>query len=285
MEGANKFVDAAPASCLYRSRSMNGTRPSEPKRALAFELAIMAAAGVVAALIGPFGSFALPLGMRLVDWLLFALGGYAFFRPVIAGADALTAQSGVPRWIALCAAVALASLPTTLLVAWAITGMRLPRLTLGNLLGLYAEVVLLGGVITAIQIALRSRLPAAPAAEPGPAISESTPPSVSQREPALFAQLPPRLGRDLLYLGNEDHYVRAYTREGDTLLLMRMRDAVEDLAPIEGARIHRSWWVARNAVAEVLRRDRAVLLRLIDGREVPVARAMVAELRARGWFT
>ncbi len=101
---------------------MNGTRPTEPKRALAFELAIMAAAGMVAALIGPFGSFALPLGTRLVNWLLFTLGGYAFFRPVIASADALSVQSGIPRWIALCAAVALASLPTTLLVAWAITG-------------------------------------------------------------------------------------------------------------------------------------------------------------------
>jgi hypothetical protein len=180
--------------------------------------------------------------------------------------------------------VALASLPTTLLVAWAIAGMSLPRLTLGNLLGLYAEVLLLGAVITALQIAFRSRVPAMPLAEPTPAILESAP-SASPREPALFAQLPPRLGRDLLYLGNEDHYVRAYTREGDTLFLMRMRDAVEDLAPIEGARVHRSWWVARHAVAEVLRRDRAVLLRLVDGREVPVARAMVAELRARGWFS
>ncbi len=284
MAGADKFVDAATASCLYRWRSMNGTRPTEPKRALAFELAIMAAAGMVAALIGPFGSFALPLGTRLVNWLLFALGGYAFFRPVIASADALSAQSGIPRWIALCAAVALASLPTTLLVAWAITGMSLPRLTLGSLLGLYAEVVLLGAVITAIQIALRSRVPAMPSAEPAPATLEPAP-STSPREPALLAQLPPRIGRDLLYLGNEDHYVRAYTRDGDTLLLMRMRDAVEDLAPIEGARVHRSWWVARHAVAEVLRRDRAMRLRLIDGREVPVARAMVAELRARGWFS
>lgn len=278
-EGAEKFVDAAATRRLYRSRSMNGTRalPSNPR--LAAELAIMAAAGIVAALIGPFGTFAQPIGARLIEWLLFALGGYAFFRPVIAGADALSAQSGLPRWVALCAAVALAALPTSLLVAWATAGMGWQRLTLGDLLGLYPNVVVLGAVVTAIQVALR-REPstAVPPAEPEPG-----PPS-TPREPTLLAQLPPRLGRDLLYLGNEDHYVRAYTREGDTLLLMRLRDAAEDLAPLDGARVHRSWWVARHAVAEVLRRDRAVFLRLVDGREVPVARAMVPELRARGWF-
>ena len=272
-------MDAAAARRLYRSRSMNGTRalPSNPR--LAAELAIMAAAGIVAALIGPFGTFAQPIGARLIDWLLFALGGYAFFRPVIAGADALSAQSGLPRWVALCAAVALAALPTSLLVAWATAGMGWQRLALGDLLGLYPNVVVLGAVVTAIQVALR-REPstAVPPAEPEPG-----PPS-TPREPTLLAQLPPRLGRDLLYLGNEDHYVRAYTREGDTLLLMRLRDAAEDLAPLDGARVHRSWWVARHAVAEVLRRDRAVFLRLVDGREVPVARAMVPELRARGWF-
>jgi hypothetical protein len=284
MEGDGKFVDAAAASRLYRSRSMNGTRLIEPKRKLAIELAVMAAAGVIAALIGPFGTFAFPIGTRLIDWLLFALGGYAFFRPVIAGADALSAQSGLPRWIALCAAAALASLPTTLLVAWAIAGMQLQRLTVGSLLGLYAQVLLLGGVITAVQIALGGRAPALPPAEPVPPLPEPALPSAPPREPALFALLPPRLGRDLLYLGNEDHYVRAYTREGDTLLLMRMRDAVEDCAPVEGARVHRSWWVARHAVAEVLRRDRAVSLRLVDGREIPVARAMVADLRAQGWL-
>ncbi|WP_213980387.1 LytTR family DNA-binding domain-containing protein [Sphingomonas sp. dw_22] len=257
---------------------MNGTHLNPPNRALATEFAIMVAAGLVAALIGPFGTFALPLGTRLADWLLFALGGYAFFRPVIAAAGALSAQTGLPRWAALGAATALAALPTTLLVAWAMAGMGWQRLTLGELLQLYPKVLLLGAVVTAIQVALRRPVPAAAAAEPAAPL----PPS---REPALLAQLPPRLGRDLLYLGNEDHYVRAYTSEGDALLLMRLRDAVEDLAGLDGARVHRSWWVARHAVAEVLRRDRAVVLRLVDGRQVPVARAMVPELRARGWLS
>lgn len=263
---------------------MNGTPRFPLPRQLAAELAVMAAAGLVAALAGPFGTFVLPFGVRLLDWFVFAFGGYCFFRPVIAGAGALAAQGGVPRRAALAIAVALAALPTTLLVAWAMTGMAWRRLTLGDLAGLYPKVLLLGGVVTAIQVALRDRRapPSERATEPRPA-PEPVPPA-TPREPALLAQLPPHLGRDLLYLGNEDHYVRAYTRAGDTLLLMRMRDAVADLEPLDGARVHRSWWVARAAVAEVLRRDRALVLRLIDGREVPVARAMAPELRARGWL-
>ena len=83
---------------------------------------------------------------------------------------------------------------------------------------------------------------------------------------------------------NEDHYVRAHTATGSTLLLMRLRDAVLELEEVEGARVHRGWWVARAAVAEVVRRERAVSLRLVNGLEVPVARSALPELRAAGWL-
>jgi hypothetical protein len=260
---------------------MNGTSLPPFARRLPAELAVMAAAGLVAALVGPFGTFALPLGTRLLDWLVFAFGGFAFFRPVVAGADALWRQGGVPRWAALAVAILLAALPTTLLVAWALTGMAWRELRLAELIALYPQVVLLGGVVTAIQVALRSRA-APPVASEDPLAAP--PPPSEPPVPTLLDRLPPHLGRDLLYLGNEDHYVRVYTRAGDTLLLLRMRDAVADLAPIDGMRVHRSWWVARAAVAAPVRRDRALSLRLVDGREIPVARAMVPELRARGWL-
>jgi DNA-binding LytR/AlgR family response regulator len=97
-------------------------------------------------------------------------------------------------------------------------------------------------------------------------------------------QLPPAIAHGLLYIGNEDHYVRAYAAAGEAMVLARMRDVVAGLAGLDGARVHRSWWVARAAVAETIRRDRAVYLRLVDGREVPVARSMVAELKADGWL-
>jgi DNA-binding LytR/AlgR family response regulator len=97
-------------------------------------------------------------------------------------------------------------------------------------------------------------------------------------------QLPPAIAQGLLYIGNEDHYVRAYSTAGEAMVLARMRDVVAGLGGIDGARVHRSWWVARAAVADAIRRDRAVYLKLVDGREVPVARSAVAELKADGWL-
>jgi DNA-binding LytR/AlgR family response regulator len=71
---------------------------------------------------------------------------------------------------------------------------------------------------------------------------------------------------------------------GSALVLMRLRDAVALLGDLEGMQVHRSWWVARAAVEDVLREGRNVRLRLPRGLEAPVARAKVADLRAARWF-
>lgn len=99
---------------------------------------------------------------------------------------------------------------------------------------------------------------------------------------ALYYLLPAHLGSGLICLENEDHYIRAHTAEGSSLILMRMRDAAAHLASEDGERVHRGWWVARRAVVEVVRRDRAVTLRLVNGLEAPVARAIAPQLRDRG---
>ena len=102
--------------------------------------------------------------------------------------------------------------------------------------------------------------------------------------PRLLDRLPPHLGRDLVALEMEDHYARAHTMLGSALLLMRMRDAVAELDGIDGAQVHRSWWVARRAVTGTLRDGRNLRLKLATGVEAPVARAAVAALKAAGWF-
>ena len=285
MDGAGKFVDAAAGPLLYRSRSMGGTGASQR---IGIELAVMAAIGLVAALTGPFGTFALPFGPRLAQWLLFAFGGYLCFRPVIAGGEALAASSALPRPAGIALACLLASLPTTLLVAWASSSLRLGRVTVGDLGGLYPQVLLLGALATAIQLAIRPRAPSTasmPPAADAPALPGSAPrPPDDEASGTFFDRLPPHLGRELLAVENEDHYLRVHTMLGDTLILMRMRDAVVELEPFDGRRVHRGWWVARAAIGQVLRRERAVALRLVNGLEVPVARGEVPTLRAAGWL-
>jgi DNA-binding LytR/AlgR family response regulator len=83
--------------------------------------------------------------------------------------------------------------------------------------------------------------------------------------------------RDGLIVESEDRCVRVHNRVKSTLLLLRLANALAEIEGIDGLRTHSSWWVARNAVTEVLQRDRAISLPPVNGIEVSVARNAVAE--------
>jgi hypothetical protein len=108
----------------------------------------------------------------------------------------------------------------------------------------------------------------------------------SDGPPARFlGRLPAKLaGAELWAVEAEDHYLRLHTSLGQDLILMRLGDAVAELEGIEGARTHRSWWVARAAVRDVERDDGRAILSLPDGARAPVSRAYAKVLRASGWF-
>jgi LytTr DNA-binding domain len=283
------FVSAVRLLRVYRSRSMNGPRQIPPPRKLAFELSVMAIAAVVLAALGPFGTWSSNIETRLLIWAIFAFGGYACFRPVILAGDALAAQSSLPRWTAIAAACVLASMPTTLLVAITFSSSGWRGVTAGELAALYSQVLIVGCTVTIIQLLVRRSPP--PAGDtPGSAIvadtsaPEPTEIAAPLPEPTFYDRIPPHLGREILCLENEDHYVRIHTALGNVLILMRLRDAVTQLAWVEGEQVHRSWWVAKAAVSTVLRTDRRIWLKLVDGREVPVSRSALPRLRQSGWL-
>lgn len=82
----------------------------------------------------------------------------------------------------------------------------------------------------------------------------------------------------------EDHYVRIRTEHGSRLEMGPLARVTAMLTGIEGLQTHRSWWVARRAIAGVVRDGRNLRLRLVDGETAPVSRASVAKLRAAGWL-
>lgn len=51
-----------------------------------------------------------------------------------------------------------------------------------------------------------------------------------------------------------------------------------------GLRVHRGWWVAKDAVERIERMDRAAVVHLAGGLKVPVARSRMAALREAGWL-
>ncbi len=256
-------------------------------RRLLIDLSIMLVIGVVLALLGPFGSFADPIELRLVYWVGLAVAGYAFYAPISGLVVPWGKSIDLPEWALWIASVLIATIPMSLFIWWlGFLGheFRWPRLD--EAFGTYVNVLIIGAGITVLFHILQrepATHPAGAAAEPstGP---DSSPPSESNAGPRFLDRLPPELGTELIALEMEDHYVRAHTALGSELVLLRMRDAVAELDGIEGEQVHRSWWVARGAVADVQRDGRNVRLVLENGIVAPVSRANVTTLKERGWF-
>lgn len=272
--------------------------PHQPKPLAArilSDLAVMTVIGVILGLIGPLGSFEDPLPLRLIVWTGFAWIGYALYAPIDTMAVRLAPKLQLPAWGLRIAGVCLASLPMAVVV-YLLPAMGRGREWPGleSAITHYLYVVMVGGLITLANLLVQRAL-APPAvvtvasseAKPELAPAVPAPPPLTPSPPApmrFLDRLPPELGTDLIALEMEDHYVRAHTALGSELVLLRMRDAVAELGGIEGAQVHRSWWVARGAVADVKREGRNIRLLLDNGIEAPVSRANVAPLKDAGWF-
>ena len=256
------------------------TARAQRARVLVIDLLIMTAIGISLALIGPFGTFDQPLATRLIVWLGFAYLGYVLYSPIDALALRLAPVLDLPAWILRVAACVLASAPMAIAV-WVLPQLPGPIRTPSPDLALqhYSYVLVVGSVVTIVTTLTKTGRVDPAQATP---IDRAAP--LSQAPTPFHDRLPVTLGSDLLALEMEDHYVRAHTALGSELILLRMRDAVSELAGIDGAQVHRSWWVARDAVTDVRREGRNIKLVLENGLEAPVSRARVQPLKAAGWF-
>ena len=96
----------------------------------------------------------------------------------------------------------------------------------------------------------------------------------------LWACLPARLGRDLVALSAELHYLRVYTTRGDALILHSFGRAVDALADHPGMQVHRSHWVALGHVTDIASENGRTHVRLDHAPDIPVSRPFRAALRA-----
>ena len=92
-----------------------------------------------------------------------------------------------------------------------------------------------------------------------------------------------RRGAALIAIEAEDHYVRVHTDAGSELVSMRFSEALEELSRAYGYRVHRSWWVAANAIEAVRWTRGTGEVRLSSGIVAPVSRTYAATLRSAGW--
>jgi hypothetical protein len=251
-----------------------GALPADTLRTGALELTATLVVGVLLAAVGPYGTFAqAPLTERLVYWVAVVLIAFALYRPSCALAARAAARIGFSAKAGWSAAVLVMSFPVTLLV-WLASYRHTPSLwpSLREYVGFYGSVVLIGAglmlVVWLVRQASASPQPVPEAAAPA-GDDAAVPPGSS---PRLVSRLPREVRGEVLALQMEDHYVRVHTDVGSTLLLMRMGDAIFELEGVEGAQVHRSWWVARAAVRNIERDGRRASLELSNGLRVPVSR-------------
>jgi hypothetical protein len=233
--------------------------------------AFATALGLFLGLIGPFGSFLNgPVWQRAVYWVGMSWAGLAVYGPVIRLAHAW-APSRRAAWASIIGLGVLLTVPFAAF-SWLFASSlwpvlkRLPYLTPALW---YAECL----ILTLPQLALFTVLHGR-----------------RQRDEAR-AQLPAAslgvLGvapAEVLCLQMEDHYVRVHARAGSRLVLATMAQAIAALGSRSGLRVHRSWWVAEDAVTGAVAEGRNLRLVLVNGLSAPVARASVAAVRAAGWL-
>ncbi|MCA3255339.1 MAG: LytTR family transcriptional regulator [Alphaproteobacteria bacterium] len=241
-------------------------KPAASGRRLQVEAAAVVAAIAVAAIAGPFGTWQVPGPQRTLFWaaaiLVNAVKWGLWFRLVAPRfGESLRAQIGS---VVVAALLLNATLPFE--IAWL---MRAVGLDVGLAWGpLYVTAMTISLAITLVVFAVPR---AAPAAPPLPATG------LLARANAAPA--------DLLAVEAEDHYLRLHLTGGRRpLILYRFKDALAELAPLDGAQVHRGAWVAAAAVAGAEREGRKWRLRLADGTRIPVSDSFAAVARERGWL-
>lgn len=113
----------------------------------------------------------------------------------------------------------------------------------------------------------------------------SNPQIEANSEIKFIERLPFKFKKAQIYAINaEDHYLRVHTSVGETMILMRLYDAIKELEGIEGSQTHRSWWVAKEAINDVVKGDGRVNFRLKNDELAPVSRSFQSALKAQNWL-
>lgn len=120
-----------------------------------------------------------------------------------------------------------------------------------------------------------------PTASGGPRAGEEMSPAPAEvdSETGFLNQVPAWVGRDIVYLMAELHYLRIVTTRGQRLVLYNLRDAIDELTPDSGIQTHRSYWASFAHAKRLVKRDGKVFLLMDDGHEVPVSRRQVSRVR------
>lgn len=238
--------------------------------------AVSVGLGVLFAWLGVYGTGFLPFFERAVYW--------TSTHAVGAGTALLAAPlvferlgRNWPLWVQLPALALIVSVPVTVVVVLFTTFAGGAR-DIGAWITQFGYIFVISQIVTAVGYGIY-RLSTAPA----PGANPSAAPAADGLD-RFRERLPMKLRQAALWaVSAEDHYLRVHTSAGEDLILLRLSDALAELAALDGLQTHRSWWVAREGVSEIQRSNGRMTIRLKSGKEAPVSRTFQPQVRDRGW--
>lgn len=239
-------------------------------------VAFIAILGLVIGYLGPFGSFALPLVTRIVYWMVSLFIGYFIYYHAFKFTEWFFAEKQVHKIIKFIIPSLVAALLLTFCLQ-IITSLffHLSVNSVNQFISFFPQVFLVGLIVTYISSQFHKTIETENKQD-----TNSTPKTKTGK--TFLDRLPHQLGDELLCFVMEDHYLNVTTKKGEHMLLMRMKDALVELSDYDGLQVHRSWWVARDAVERVKKNGRNVILVLENGKEVPVSRTYVGKVKEVG---
>lgn len=249
--------------------------------------AVSLALGIIFAWFGVYQTSSFPFPERVAYWTLLMGVGVAssmLVTPLVFDRWLRGAHPALP----IAVTALLISIPITLglvLIETAADG-AIPEPSFWWLQ--YFYVIVLSAILTTGAWGvdrLRSGAEVNPSATAATASQAGDPASASATTLAFADRLPVKFrSAEIHAVSAEDHYLRVHTSAGETMILLRLADAIRELAALPGMQTHRSWWVAKQGLAETAKGDGKVTLKLKSGAEAPVSRTYLKAVKDAGWL-
>lgn len=237
-------------------------------------------AGLEFGLIGPFGSYASHVFTRVAYWTALFWVGSLLLWPSVVAALRMGPRRGFPPLFSGMATILVACIPLAVLGAIGTYLFWPSRASAMHTLEWYGLTLLVAvpamAALLWIELGRANLFRSRTREHPADGIVTDA--------LAATASLPDHLLASALCLQMEDHHVRVHLHGRSYLHFAVMRDVIAAMDEHRGLQVHRSWWVAHDAVEGWYRDGRSVALLLVNGLRVPVARNRVATLRAEGWL-
>lgn len=230
-------------------------------------IAILTLIALMTGLIGPFGTdTGLFSPARYLYWALIVFGTVWPVQLVFTAFERQAKRAHRRQAVWVPAASFVAAVPVTVVVVAVALAFGSGN-AIAGIAGLYMQCAL---VIMAVATVVH--LLEQPAALP----------AARHNEPPILRRLPGAKRGKLLRLTAQDHYVEVVTDRGATLVPMRFKDAIFEVGKLSGSQVHRSHWVATDAIVERRHRDGRMQVRMTDGAWVPVGRTYRDQARTAG---